>query len=69
MFADEQETGSLNKMSCSLLNELALQISHQLEFTNIFGELVDVRDISVWLLNFKVFPRALKTAAEKILNH
>lgn len=47
MFADDQENGSLNKMSCSLLNELALRISHQLEFTNIFGEEVHVRDTSV----------------------
>lgn len=46
MFSDDQETASLNKMSSSLLNKLVLQISHQLEFTKIFGEVVDVRDIS-----------------------
>lgn len=79
MFADDQEAGSLNKISCILLDELALLehsklkgitvttshntnrkgspcpllVSHQLEFTNIFGgvsclkESVDARDISM----------------------
>lgn len=71
MFADDQEAESLNKISCCLLNDLALQISHQPEFTNIFGEVVRQGHFYV-ASQVEGFPKSLENSSRenpKSLSH